>query len=62
MPFFVRTEKVWPIGLGFVLLVILLALDALGADTLSSYIAFVVVFVTGMICVIAMLKDAFWRK
>jgi hypothetical protein len=62
VPFFVTSRKVWPIAGILVLLVVLEGLDAWGLDRLSSHIAFVVVFVTGIICVIGMLKDAFWPR
>jgi hypothetical protein len=62
MPFFVTSSKIWPIGLGVVLLVFIIGLDMWGCERLSSAASFLVVLVTGIIVLAAMFKDAFWPK
>ena len=58
MPFFVTSNKIWPIGLGFVLLVFIIGLDMWECERLSSAASFFVVLVMGVIILAAMLKDA----
>jgi|GraSoiStandDraft_44_1057316.scaffolds.fasta_scaffold37550_2 hypothetical protein len=61
MPFFVTTGKVWPILLGLLLFFgVEAGLNLAGAHRLADVVAFVCIFASGILIILAWLKDAFW--